>query len=183
MLCQNCGKNQANIKYTQIINGVKKEMALCETCAEKMGIDNVKINMPISFSNFLGDLLEGYNETIPSFVKETRNQCTSCGELYNDFIETGLLGCPECYNMFDEKLDSVLKNLQGHTKHVGRKPLNISEKMDNIGQNSKHEENVVLEKKDNELEKLQADLSRAIKEERYEDAAVIRDEIKKLENK
>lgn len=183
MLCQNCGKNQANIRYTQIINGVKKEMTLCETCAEKMGIDNVKINMPINFSNFLGDLLEGYNETIPSFAKETHNKCTSCGELYNDFIEKGLLGCPECYDMFDDKLDSVLKNLQGHTRHVGRKPLNISKKMENIGQNNKQEGKAVSEKKDNWLEKLQADLSKAIKEERYEDAAVIRDEIKKLENK
>ena len=30
MLCENCGKHEANVKYTQIINGVKKEMLLCE---------------------------------------------------------------------------------------------------------------------------------------------------------
>ena len=36
MVCQNCGKNEANVKYTQIVNGVKKEMVLCEECAEKM---------------------------------------------------------------------------------------------------------------------------------------------------
>lgn len=35
MLCQNCGKNEANIRYTQIINGVKKEVALCSDCASK----------------------------------------------------------------------------------------------------------------------------------------------------
>ena len=27
MYCENCGKNYANVRYTQIINGVKKEMA------------------------------------------------------------------------------------------------------------------------------------------------------------
>ncbi|MGN1327830.1 MAG: UvrB/UvrC motif-containing protein [Clostridia bacterium] len=183
MLCQNCGKNQANIRYTQIINGVKKEMALCESCAEEMGIDNVKINMPINFSNFLGDLFEGYNEAIPSFIKETHNQCTSCGELYNDFIDTGLLGCPECYEIFDDRLDSVLKNLQGHTRHIGRKPLNISKKMENIGQNNIANKNSQDNKENNELEKLKVDLNKAIKEERYEDAATIRDKIKKLENK
>ena len=32
MVCQNCGKNEANVKYTQIVNGVKKEMVLCEEC-------------------------------------------------------------------------------------------------------------------------------------------------------
>lgn len=24
MLCQNCGKNEVNFKYTQVVNGVKK---------------------------------------------------------------------------------------------------------------------------------------------------------------
>ena len=58
MVCQNCGKNEANVKYTQIVNGVKKEMVLCEECAEKMGISNFKVNMPIHFSNFFDDLFE-----------------------------------------------------------------------------------------------------------------------------
>ena len=42
MLCQNCGKNEANIRYTQIINGVKKEVALCSNCAKKLGMDELK---------------------------------------------------------------------------------------------------------------------------------------------
>ena len=58
MVCQNCGKNEANVKYTQIVNGVKKEMVLCEECAEKMGISNFKVNMPIHFSNFFDDLFD-----------------------------------------------------------------------------------------------------------------------------
>ena len=28
MLCQNCGKNEANVRYTQIVNGTKKEMVI-----------------------------------------------------------------------------------------------------------------------------------------------------------
>ena len=32
MKCENCGKNEANVKYTQIINGEKKQMFLCEEC-------------------------------------------------------------------------------------------------------------------------------------------------------
>ena len=28
MYCENCGKNYANVKYTQIINGNKREMLL-----------------------------------------------------------------------------------------------------------------------------------------------------------
>ena len=43
MLCQNCGNNEANVRYTQIVNGVKKEMNLCSECAEKMGINQDEI--------------------------------------------------------------------------------------------------------------------------------------------
>lgn len=185
MLCQNCGKNNANVKYTQIINGKKKEMVLCEKCAEKMGINNFEINMPIHFSNFLDDFFDE-EELLPSFMKETSNECKICGELYDDFINSGLLGCPECYDEFEDKLDNVLKNIQGHTKHVGREPLNISKKMKNIGENKAEKVNLNNEKmdnnKENKLEKLQQELNIAIKEERYEDAAVIRDEIKKINN-
>ena len=36
MKCENCGKNEANVKYTQIINGEKKQMFLCEDCHNKL---------------------------------------------------------------------------------------------------------------------------------------------------
>lgn len=191
MLCQNCGKNEANVRYTQIINGEKKEMILCGDCAKKLGINNFKINMPIHFSNFLEDLFDDYNDEqlLPSFIKEKHNECKNCGELYNEFIKTSLLGCPECYDMFGDRLDTVLKNIQGNNIHVGRKPLNIAEKMNNIGENdikqkgAKTDKNPTPEKvsqKSNDLAKLQDELNQAIKEERYEDAAIIRDKIKKL---
>lgn len=184
MLCQNCGNNEANVKYTQIVNGVKKEMILCEDCADKLGIKSLKLNMPIHFSNFLEDFFDDYGseQLLPSFIKEKHNECTNCGKLYNEFIETGFLGCPECYDIFGDRLDAVLKNIQGNCKHIGRKPLNIAEKLNNVGENKVNAGSKKEEKnnKGSELETLQNDLDKAIKEERYEDAAVIRDKIKKL---
>ena len=38
MKCQNCGRKEANVKYTQIINGVKKEMILCSECAKELDL-------------------------------------------------------------------------------------------------------------------------------------------------
>ena len=137
MVCQNCGKNEANVKYTQIVNGVKKEMVLCEECAEKMGISNFKVNMPIHFSNFFDDLFDD-EQLLPSFMKENSNTCTKCGEEYDNFIKTGLLGCADCYDMFEDKIDQVLKNMQGSIEHVGRKPLNIEEKMKNTGEDGNY---------------------------------------------
>ena len=201
MLCQNCGKNEANVRYTQIVNGVKKEMILCEDCARKLGIGNFKMRMPLHFSNLLGNLFEDYDEgLLPSFIKENSRECDSCGTLYDDFINTGLLGCADCYDMFEDRLDPMLKNIQGNTKHIGRKPLNINEKMKNIGDNfsrnkadekssakeSVGSQNNSEDNKENDkqekIQELNKELSKAIEEERYEDAAKIRDEIKQIKD-
>ena len=185
MLCQNCGKNEANVRYTQIVNGSKKEMVLCEECAEKMGIGGFKVNMPIHFSNFFDDFFDD-EQLLPSFMKESSNVCENCGEDYDNFIKTGLLGCADCYDVFENKLDQVLKNMQGSTKHIGRKPLNIEEKMKKIGENqikNSNQNKTNNEDKNEKLESLKKELNRAIEEERYEDAAKIRDKIKAMENK
>ena len=62
MLCQNCNKNEATVKYTEIINGEKREVMLCEECSRELGIGHMNFNMPIDFSSFFGDLLEGYED-------------------------------------------------------------------------------------------------------------------------
>ena len=60
MLCDNCGKREANVKYSENINGRKKELNLCEECSHKLGIDQMDFSMPIDFSNFF----EGFNAGI-----------------------------------------------------------------------------------------------------------------------
>ena len=35
MLCESCGKNEAYIHYTKIVNGKHSEVHLCEECALK----------------------------------------------------------------------------------------------------------------------------------------------------
>ena len=80
--------------------------------------------------------------------------------------------------------------MQGSIEHVGRKPLNLEEKMKNTGENkanvnspdSKAEKDKKVSQVD-ELESLKRKLNVAIQEERYEDAAKIRDKIKDIEKK
>lgn len=184
MLCQNCGKNEANIRYTQIINGVKKEINLCSECAKNMGMDN--LDMSINFNSFLGDFFNDYAETgfLPTF-QTNEVKCSKCGMTYTDFINSGVFGCEECYKVFSNPIESLLKNLHGNAKHVGRIPKgsknNISSDVKNEKVESNYNKNDDKPKKDNKIEKLQRDLELAIKEERYEDAAKIRDELKEME--
>lgn len=182
MLCQNCGKNEVNFKYTQVINGVKKEMALCDKCAKELGLDTIDFNIPINFSSFLGDFFNEYNDSafLPGFSTATILKCPNCGMSYEDFIQTGKFGCSECYDTFSERINPVLKNIHGTNAHVGRK----SRMLTNNVKEKKVEDNKKETKNENdEIKKLNDELKMAIKEERYEDAAKLRDKIKEIENK
>lgn len=191
MLCQKCNKNEANVKYTEIINGEKREMMLCEECSHELGIDNINFNMPIDFSSFFGGLLEdeeyGTSEFMPLFQPVKELKCNNCNMTYDDFINQGKFGCPDCYDVFESKIDSLLKRIHGNNEYLGRKPINrLSNKKDNANNDNGTNKDKNLEIKDvkvNKLEKLQQDLKKAISEERYEDAAKIRDEIKKESKK
>ena len=202
MLCQNCGKNEVNFRYTQIINGVKKEMALCDKCAKSLGLESLDFNMPINFSSFLGDFLNDAMDTqfLPSFTKTGSLQCDNCGMTYDEFVDTGKFGCSHCYDIFADTLDSVFKNIHGSSMHVGRRSKlsnqekkSVEEDLEKLkqkeskGENSKGKAETKKSSVKNEiqekLEKLNAELKQAIKEERYEEAAKIRDEIKKYNEK
>ncbi len=120
MLCQNCGENEANVKYTQIINGVKKQMNLCDECAKELGIEDMKFNMPISFSSFLEDMFDMYEPTIPILTKPEVLTCNKCNMSYDEFLSTGKFGCDNCYEVFKTRLAPILKNIHGANRHVGR---------------------------------------------------------------
>ncbi len=182
MKCENCGENDANVRYTQIINGVKKEMQLCDKCADELGIGKMNMNfdMPFGFSNFFGELLNEYNSDgfMPTLALPKTLKCDRCGFTFDDFIDSGKFGCPSCYDTFEERIDPIFKRLQGSNRYIGRGVKKA---------NPENELNIKLEKeetqKENKIDGLKRELKQMIKEEKYEEAAKIRDEIKKLEKK
>lgn len=179
MLCENCNQNEANVRYTQIINGLKKEMHLCDKCAKKLGIGGINFNleMPIDFSGLFGDLLNEYdqNEFLPTIAMTKTLTCDKCGLTFDEFVDRGKFGCDNCYNVFESKVDPILKRLHGSNRYLGRK----------VGLNDKNNINEKVEGKNSsnksKINELKQELKQKIKEEKYEDAAKLRDEIKKLE--
>ena len=180
MLCDNCGKREANVRYSENINGRKKELNLCEECSHKLGIDQMDFSMPIDFSNFFEGFMDnfGSSEFVPMLNELKTLKCNSCGYTFDDIANTGRLGCKDCYSVFEDRLDPIIKRIQGSNKHVGRIGKIIDSKIDNKNAKNKEEK---VKQPISEKEKLENELKEAIKEERYEDAAKIRDEIKKLD--
>ena len=182
MLCDNCKKREANVRYKENINGRTKELNLCEECSRKLGIGEIGY-MPMDFSNLFGSIMEEFTrpEWMPLLNEVKTLSCNNCGYTFDDILNSGRLGCENCYNIFESELDPIIKRIQGSNRHVGRIGKILDNKIDEKLENKKEIEKE--EKPKTKLEKLQDDLKEAVKEERYEDAAKIRDEIKKLENK
>ena len=163
MLCQNCNINPATVFVHRIINGQEREFQLCSSCAKQF---NMQISFDELFQGFLDTLLS--HEQKQSFNKQNslsqKKVCHKCGFTYDDFKSTGKLGCDECYKTFRSDLLAILKNIQGSIRHTGKVPQR------NLSQMSFQ----------NKITSLQNELRRAIDSEEYEEAARLRDEIKKL---
>lgn len=184
MLCDNCKKREANVRYSENINGVRKELNLCEECSKKLGIGQIGFDMPINFSSFFGDFMEDFSnsEFMPMFNEVKTLKCDNCGYTFEDIANTGRVGCANCYDVFEDRLAPIIRRIQSSNRHVGRigKSIDkkIEEKQERKNHNQKENKQDTPEQK---LEELKEDLKQAIKEERYEDAAKLRDEIKKME--
>ena len=173
MLCDNCKNREANVKYTQVINGVKKEMNLCEECSQKLGITN-NLSMPIDFASFLGDFMGDYTQAFSPLISDTKViKCSKCNRSYDDFIETGKFGCDNCYDVFSDNIDSLLKRIQGSNRYIGKR-------INNTNIIEKNNKTVIDDKKD-KIRKLKLKINELVKLEKYEEAAKVRDEIKKIE--
>lgn len=158
MLCQICTKNAATVKYWEISQGKIKELHLCENCAK---IKEKGIDFHFTLEDLLGDFLPYAKEI--SLERELR--CPRCDTTYSQFEKTALLGCSYCYQTFKEALLPLLKKIHGETVHRGRKPRESQERGE----------------LNEEIRKLRGKLAECVEKEEYEEAAKLRDRIRKLE--
>lgn len=143
---------------TQIAGDKIQKVDLCEECAKTKGV-----NDPTGFS--LADLLLGLgaSQEIEQAGGGSEIKCARCGFTQADFKKAGRLGCPECYQTFSEALEGLLKTMHKGTRHVGKAPEALRKSRDASDQ----------------LKQLQKKLSKAIEDEDFEAAAILRDEIKR----
>lgn len=187
MKCSNCGENDATMKFVQIINGIKNELFLCEECSQEMGLEDIDLNIPMDFSSFIDELFDNYNEDelLAALTDTPEEVCRNCGLTYEEFVKSGKLGCVNCYDVFKDRIDLITKNIQGTSNHVGRKLEGNSNNKFEIKNNeilSKLNDSEKINNKDEyNINILKDKLKKAVSEEKYEEAAKIRDEIKKLQ--
>jgi len=166
MRCEHCNEREATTHIKKIINGNKTELHLCSECAAELGVAEEFSPENFFADTFFGNLL---GAGIPAMnVLSGVERCESCGSSFNDIVKNGSVGCAHCYEKFEDKLEPSIVKIHGKTKHVGK---NVTYTVD---------ESEKAETPEDKAENLKEKLKQAIKEQRFEDAAELRDKIKEL---
>ncbi len=162
MLCCVCKAKEATVHLTQIAGDKMQKVDLCEECAKHKGV-----NDPAGFS--LADLLLGLgaSQEIEQSAGGAELKCPRCGFTQADFKKAGRLGCADCYQTFAEGLEGLLKTMHKGTRHTGKVPQSLQQSR-NYAERMK-----VLQKK----------LAKAVEDENFEQAALLRDEIRQVSAK
>ncbi len=159
MLCNVCKQNEAKVHLTKIVGDKMQKVDLCEACSKDKGVDD-----PTSYSDLLLGMSAPAAPAEPAPAGEPGVKCADCGYTQADFKKAGRFGCSECYAAFGKGLEEMLKTMHKGTRHTGKIPTAL--------QQSRAEAQ--------KLKQLQKRLEKAIAEENFEEAAQLRDEIKRL---
>lgn len=158
MRCQACQKNPATVhqvvaEYGPEGNQEVRKVHLCGPCAKAEGFP---VPTEPDFPEMIGMLGKALLNQA-SAATDPGTACPACGWTLRDFQQTSRFGCPEDYEFFGKYIEEVLEQIHGQTEHTSVK-----------GDTSSSE--------------LHHALQDAIKREDYEEAARLRDRLKKLES-
>ncbi|GAX89354.1 UvrB/UvrC motif-containing protein [Effusibacillus lacus] len=162
MKCEECGQRPATVHFTKIIQGEKTEAHLCESCAREKGEWMNPSTAGFSLNSLLSGLLNFDSAGTPVAAVP---RCGNCGMTYSQFSESGRFGCAECYTHFQSRLDPLMRKIHGSATHAGKVPQRTNSKI----------------RTKRELDKLRAQLQSVIQAEKFEEAAVLRDKIREIE--
>lgn len=175
MKCDRCNK-EASIQIVVMSNAFEtKTLNLCTECAQEAMNFSFPLQEGINgyqyFQDSLKKLIGVFFDEAKTHIEEENNKekgeekhCSFCDANYTDIMESGRFGCDHCYEEFSDQVRETLRMTQGATRHIGEVPEAFQEK--------KHLQD--------EIERKKKQLQDLILAENYEEAAVIRDEMKKL---
>jgi protein arginine kinase activator len=156
--CQSCD-SPATVHLTDIVSGKKKELHLCQTCAEKQQLlTHQELNLPAILQTVIGHHIGQLSDEL------ARLTCPVCGIKYMEFRAEGRLGCPHDYTVFRVGLLPLLTRIHRADRHVGKSPARQPTRQAVQG----------------EME-LRGQLRAAVDQERYEEAARLRDLLRQRE--
>jgi protein arginine kinase activator len=160
MRCDQCGGEPAEIQLTRVEDDEMRVLHLCQSCAAEQGVEtSVLASAPLA--DFVAQIGKGMTE-----AGTPAGGCPSCGLTPPQLRQVGRLGCADCYGHYEQHLRNLLRRLHGGTQHVGK----VAEQPDSGEVDRKAR-----------MQSLRRSLQRAVDAEDFEHAAVLRDQIRRLD--
>ena len=156
MKCENCGKNEVTFVYQSNINGKVTEKHLCSECAEKLGYtQKLAAHSRSMMQNFFGNSMFG-------------------GGFFDDFFSPvpSLMG-----RMLEDPFDDFFADMPALTAGETAQKEQPEQKQDLV---EKEEQNRFARMR--QINALRMEQKKAIREENFERAAELRDQLRALEN-
>jgi len=155
MKCDMCDK-PAVVHEVTIVHGAKREVHLCVDHANEAGVAMPGVS---STNKLLSKISAGSKPTVMA------PRCPECGTSFAQIRQHSLIGCPNCYDSFEEPLRRLIERAQaGATHHVARANASPDRPSDRMQRERR----------------LMDALASALSNEQYERAAEIRDQINQL---
>jgi len=167
--CDLCDKQPATVHVTEITpaqpQATINDRDLCENCARSLELPSVPIVITKSAPEIPPEILKLLRQSAQKARADGSLACPQCGMSLAEFRSKGRFGCPKDYEVFRAHIEPLLLRVHNARGHRGRMPG-----MDEVSrQRLQH------------LSDLRTKLEAAIREEAYENAARLRDEIQELE--
>jgi len=155
MKCEICKQKAAEVAVKQRESGEEHELFVCQDCARKME------SKPVATAvNAVVELLLGAAIDLQLPTRE-EVRCPGCGLGRAELRKRGRVGCAACYETFARDLAPMLRDMHSGDHHVGKLPAR-----ERLGRTRAE---------------LETSLAEAIKAQRYEEAAKLRDRIRELD--
>ncbi len=196
--CQICGR-PAHLFLTQVVNSEITELSLCETCAKDRGFFDPE-SLAMAEEHFPDAVKKKVDELAREIAEKLKNneslvnshpsphrrariaslkECSHCRFKLAAVASTGRVGCPECYTSFRHELAKLAKVLHYDADATDEITKSSSPDTPESKETKQHTIKVPVAQR---RKILQTQMKKAIIQEDYERAALLRDELKKLES-
>ena len=170
MFCELCNKNPASVHVTEITHAPSAQPAalekhVCEACARSLELPTVPLVIAKSAPEIPPEIMKLLRQSAEKARADGSLACPQCGMSLAEFRSKGRFGCPKDYEVFRAHIEPLLLRVHNARAHRGRVPGRDEDSR----------------KRMQHISDLRTKLEAAIREEAYESAARLRDEIQELE--
>jgi len=177
--CDLCGREEGVIEVHVYKEDRPTTMFLCTRCAMKLLENNPRVGKDMALllekggqevfhmisevRSLLGEIASQIHTIETQRSQPSTKRCV-CGLTYEEFKESGYLGCPWCYETFRSSIDEMLTDIERSMHHRGMIP-------------PRHTYFLVVQK---EIAYLRRRLERLLSQEAYEEAARVHKRLKRI---